>query len=125
MDNKKPEVASEVKSSEAEAVDNDRRAFFRSAALAAGAVSVIGATLGVEEAHAAPAATKLRLQRSVVKAGFDGNAKVSIEHIYQAIEQMLDIAGCPTCGLVGFDLNLRINPVERLKIEIPATVEVE
>ena len=123
MTSEKHEEKSAADSAAPETINAERRAFFRTAALAAGAVSVVGATIAAGEAQAAPAAADLKSSRKVLQAAFDGKYQVSIEHIHAAIEQMLEIGGCLTCGLVGFDLNLRVNPIERLRIEIPTTIE--
>lgn len=37
--------------------------------------------------------------------------RVKVQDVHLAIDRILNIAGCPTCGLLGLDLHLHSQPV--------------
>ena len=51
---------------------------------------------------------KKRLTGSVQLAFRD---RVNVKDVHAAIDRILGIAGCPTCGLLGLDLHLHSQPV--------------
>jgi hypothetical protein len=37
---------------------------------------------------------------------------IKLETLHSAIENIAKLTGCPSCGLLGIDLNFRVDPVE-------------
>jgi hypothetical protein len=79
----------------------DRRAFLKGAALVAG-VAATGVLAAAPEANAASVRGKAR---AVLQLKFS-KRQLTIENLHKALDDVLDQAGCPTCGLVGFDIHL-------------------
>jgi hypothetical protein len=94
----------------------DRRSFLKGAALVAGAAAT-GVFVTASEADAAvrPRA------HATVRLGF--NARPSLRELQAALEDIVNQAGCPTCGLGGFDIHLEtIIPLD-VKGAIQASIE--
>lgn len=104
--------------------DNQRRDFIRSSALAAGAVAAIG--IG-SHASAQEFEGALTGKAQKLSAAFDARyqSKITKEDVYLVLERMFDIAGCPTCGLNGFDFNLAVTPIFEVKSNIPVNVGLQ
>ncbi|ABC27018.1 hypothetical protein HCH_00097 [Hahella chejuensis KCTC 2396] len=98
--------------------ESDRRAFLRNAALVTGAASIASFS------SAATAATDsgVSRDRKTVSASFDPQYEVSIWDLQNILEQILNQSGCPTCGLVGLDLRLGLDPVVKIQSKIPVNV---
>lgn len=102
------------------AADNKRRDFIRNTALAGAA-----ATIGVGTAASAqdlkhPSTDKPRLLTAAFDARYQ--AKITKADVYDVLEQMFDIAGCPNCGLSGIDLRLGLDPIFDVRSQIPVNV---
>lgn len=103
--------------------DNNRRDFFRNSALAAGAAAA--ASIGVSStASAQDVRTATLVKPKQLTASFDARyaGKITRDDIWLVLEKMFDIAGCPTCGLNGFDIHLGTLPIFDVKAEIPVNV---
>ena len=85
----------------------DRRSFLKGAALVAGATAA-----GVfVTASGADAAVKPRAH-ATVRLGFNAG-RLTLDALHAALDDIVNQAGCPTCGLNGFDLVLEtIIPLE-------------
>ena len=46
---------------------------------------------------------------------FDFNEGVQLDEIFASIKRLVNLRGCPSCGLNGFDFRLRVDPVIRFK----------
>lgn len=120
MDNEMPEVPQQTPEK-----DSDRRTFLRNSALMAGTAAAITATSSTSQA-----ASFLEFSdeepRKTLKAAFDSayTGKIQKRDVYQVVDQILNIAGCPTCGLVGFDINLTVDPLINLDTEIPSKLGI-
>ena len=78
----------------------DRRAFLKGAALVAG-VAATGVLAAAPEASAAV--------RGRARATFQlkfSKRQLTIDNLHKALDEVLNEAGCPTCGLNGFDIHL-------------------
>jgi hypothetical protein len=96
----------------------DRRAFLKGAAIVAG-VAATGVLAAAPEANAAvrPKA------RAHIRVSFTRRQLASADAstlLHKALDEMLDQAGCPTCGLGGFDIHL-----EELAIQLKTEVAFE
>ena len=118
-EDKSVETSIETSASEA-SVTTDRRDFLRNSVLAAGAV----ATLAVaESAHAQVCydasgnVVKPTAIPKLIDVSFNAG-DLKIDDLYSVIKQLGGITGCLTCGLNGFDLHVRINPVLPLKTSV-------
>jgi len=120
MDTNQPEQESTAVSTE-ENLAEDRRNFIRNAVLATGAA----ATIGLSNTASAATATNEFGSGKLLAASFDSKYKLDIYNLRRVVEQLVDIAGCPTCGLVGFDLRLSLDDVIDVKSEIPVNVSLE
>jgi hypothetical protein len=94
----------------------DRRAFMKSAVtVATGAVAATTAAGAPPVQADAPA--KVKLQGSV-NARFDVKKHPTAKELHQTLDRILNLHGCPACGLVGIDIRFRLGePVERLEIK--------
>lgn len=104
--------------------DNNRRDFFRNSALAAGAVAA-AASIGVSPAASAQDLKTAALAKPrQLTASFDARyvGKITRDDIWQVLEKMFDIAGCPTCGLNGFDIHLGTLPIFDVNANVPVNV---
>lgn len=96
----------------------DRRSFLKGAALVAGAAAtgVFAAAPGAE-AEVKPRA------HATVRLGFNAR-RLTPDDLHAALEDILNRAGCPTCGLNGFDIILEtIIPLREVKGTIQASIE--
>lgn len=107
--------------------DNNRRDFIRNSALAAGAVAA-AATIGVSPAASAQDLKVASLAKpKQLTASFDSRyvSKITKDEIWLVLEKMFDIAGCPTCGLNGFDIHLGVLPIFDVKANVPVNVGIQ
>jgi len=116
-------IETSVETSVTEAsVTSDRRDFLRSSVLAAGAV----ATFAVAESanaqvcyDASGNVVKPTVIPKLIDVSFNAG-DLKIDDLYSVIKQLGGITGCLTCGLNGFDLHVKINPVLPLKTVVPS-----
>jgi len=107
--------------------DNNRRDFIRNSALAAGAVAA-AATVGISPAASAQDLRVTSLAKpKLLTASFDSRyvSKITKDEIWLVLERMFDIAGCPSCGLNGFDIHLGVLPIFDVKANIPVNVGMQ
>lgn len=111
--------------SNTELQESGRRNFIRNSALAAGSVAALSVAAGAS-AQDREFYEKATVRSKKLTATFDSKyqTKITREDVFAVVDQLLDIAGCPTCGLNGFDLNLEVNPVFESKIDIPVNIGV-
>jgi hypothetical protein len=78
-------------------------------------------------AQAAPiAATTLKVKpRAVLRVGFDVRTQPTLKDVYRSLEEVLNIAGCPNCGLAGLEMRFGLDHVLPLNSEVPATATLE
>lgn len=102
--------------------DNNRRDFLLGSALAAGAITSLATSAGAEAQVRLSPDAKRR-----VSIAFDSRdlGKITREEVFGVMEQIFDIAGCPTCGLGGFDLDIHVNPVLDLKANVNVKAEMQ
>jgi hypothetical protein len=107
--------------------DNNRRDFIRNSALAAGAIATAAAISVSPSASAQDVRTATLGKPKLLKATFDARyaSKITKNDILLVLEKMFDIAGCPTCGLNGYDINLGVLPIYDLKIDVPVNLEMQ
>lgn len=104
--------------------DNSRRDFIVGSALAAGAATIgVGSSAHAQDSRLSDVVKGGR----VMTASFDARyrEKLTREDLFQVVEQMLEIAGCPTCGLSGIDFRLGLDPIFEVKSVVPVNVGVE
>lgn len=105
--------------------DNPRRDFIRNSALAAGAgaAAAIGVSSQVVAQEIEPKTLGVRKLSAVFDARYKD--KLTKDDILLVLEQMFDIAGCPTCGLGGYDVHLGLDPIFDVKSNIPVNVSMQ
>ena len=91
----------------------DRRAFLKGAALVAGV-----AATGV--LAAAPEANADRRRRHALPFGSAFGRQVRLVTLHDALDELLDRAGCRTCGLGGFDILWKSHPTIRVGARSPS-----
>lgn len=104
--------------------ESNRREFFRNSAVAAGAVAVT-AGLGISPEASAQNPKKAELEKPLqLTASFDRRhaEKITKDDVWLVLDQLFEIAGCPTCGLNGFDIRLETQSIFDLKTNIPVNV---
>lgn len=104
--------------------ESNRREFFRNSAVAAGAVAAT-ASLGISPGASAQNPKNSELAKPLqLTASFDRRhvEKITKDDIWQVLDQMFEIAGCPACGLNGFDIRLETQSIFDLKTNIPVNV---
>ena len=110
--------------SKSEPGDSDRRTFLRNAALVTGAATVSGLT--ANSASAAPLAEATAVScRKMVSASFDPKYELDIWSLQDVIGQILRESGCTTCGLVGLDIRLGLDPLIQVESKIPVNVTMQ
>ncbi len=100
--------------------DSDRRTFLRNAALVTGAATVSGLAGQTSAAPLADGAAATG--RKMVSASFDPKYELDIWSLQDVLEQILRDSGCTTCGLVGLDIRLGLDPVIKVDAKIPVNV---
>lgn len=103
--------------------DNSRRDFIVGSALAAGAATVgIGSNAYGQEAERYDHVKAPQLMTASFDARYQ--QKISRDDLFKVVDQMLEIAGCPTCGLAGIDLRLGLDPIFNVDSAIPVNVGI-
>lgn len=103
----------------------DRRDFLKNAVLATGAVAAVGAAT-TASAAIDPEKGEPLAHAKTYHAAFDARYRYKIhsDHIHKVLDQLLNAAGCPSCGLVGHDIRLSLDPIIRVQSDIPVNVAV-
>jgi hypothetical protein len=65
------------------------------------------------------------IPRAVIRVSFDVRSHPTFKDVYRSLEEVLRIAGCPNCGLVGLDLRFGLDQVLPLGSGVPATGTLE
>jgi hypothetical protein len=60
-----------------------------------------------------------------MRVGFDQRTRPTLKDLYRSLEEVLNIAGCPNCGLGGLDLRFGLDQVLPLSAEVPGTATLE
>ena len=99
-----------------------RREFLKTTA-ALGGIAIVGAAASRAEAQERPATTTARPSKpGTISISFDRNVK--IDHIHEALKQVIGRLGCPGCGLLGYDVRLGIGGPESWQINVQGVREV-
>lgn len=104
--------------------DNKRRDFLRNSAITAGTVAA-AASIGISsDTSAQSLKTATLVKPKQLTASFDARQveKITKDEIWLVLERMFDIAGCPTCGLNGFDIHLETQTIFNVKSNVPVNV---
>ncbi|MEE9383255.1 MAG: hypothetical protein V3V08_07560 [Nannocystaceae bacterium] len=129
MENIEQDISTEDRPQADESADS-RRSFLRGAATVAG-VATAGAVLASSGDTQAAINPKLRLAvepspvSPTMRVSFSVRHKVRLEDIQEALFQVLDQTGCPTCGLNGLDLRFGLDEVLPLKTSVPTQAVME
>jgi hypothetical protein len=110
-------------SQEAVAAAN-RRSFLKGTALVAGVAAAGALTTAAQAAPIAAPALKVKA-RAVMRVGFDMRTQPTLKDVYRSLEEVLNMLGCPNCGLVGLDLRFGLDQVLPLHSEVPAIATLE
>jgi hypothetical protein len=113
-----PEAAQDIVSAA------NRRLFLKGTALVAGVAATGVLTAAAQDISIAETSLKVS-PRAVIRVGFDMRARPTFRDVYRSLEEVLRLAGCPNCGLVGLDLRFGLDQVLPLSSEVPATGTVE
>jgi hypothetical protein len=57
-----------------------------------------------------------RAAKSQALLTFDRDSKLTLNDLQIELQRVFDKFGCPYCGLVGFDLQVAVNPVSELSL---------
>lgn len=111
--------------------ENKRRDFIKNSALAAGAIAAVGvSTQASAQKYAISGFETAKLPEfekpKLLTAAFDKRyqEKITREDVFRVVDLILDIGGCPACGLNGFDINLSVNPIFKIDTNIPVNVSL-
>lgn len=100
-----------------------RRDFIRGSALTAGALAAASFTASASGATLSDKAQLLAVPKRNLDVTF-GSTKVSRYDLQVALEKILDITGCPQCGLNGFDLRFRVDEIFPIEVSVPANMSM-
>jgi hypothetical protein len=102
----------------------NRRLFLKGTALVAGVAATGVLSAAAQDISITETSLKV-IPRAVIRVGFDMRARPTFRDVYRSLEEVLRIAGCPNCGLVGLDLRFGLDQVLPLSSEVPATGTLE
>ena len=102
----------------------NRRSFLKGTALVAGIAATGALSAAAQDISLAQTSLKV-IPRAVMRVGFDMRSRPTFKNVYRSLEDVLRIAGCPNCGLVGLDLRFGLDQVLPLGSEVPATGTLE
>ena len=113
----------------------NRRAFLKGAAVAAGAAAATGfaaqasAHSSLQQAGGDGDASDPTVLRktgpAVMRVSFDARERVHVKHLQEALVQVLERSGCPSCGLVGLDIRLGLDDIVTVDPGLAATAVLE
>jgi hypothetical protein len=101
-----------------------RRSFLKGTALVAGVAATGVLSAAAQDVSIGDMSLKVS-PRAVIRVGFDVRTRPTFKDVYRSLEEVLRIAGCPNCGLVGLDLRFGLDQVLPLGSEVPATGTLE
>ena len=102
----------------------NRRSFLKGTALVAGIAATGALSAAAQDISLAETSLKV-IPRVVLRVSFDVRSRPTFKDVYRSLEDVLRIAGCPNCGLVGLDLRFGLDQVLPLGSEVPATGTLE
>jgi hypothetical protein len=119
-----PYTTPHITASSQETMAADRRSFLKGTALVAGVAATGVLTAAAPAAPAAETSIKVT-PRATMHVGFDQRTRPALKDLYRSLEEVLNIAGCPNCGLVGLDIRFGLDYVLPLHTDVPGTATLE
>jgi hypothetical protein len=114
-------MAKQPQNVEAEAVPtepSDRRNFIRTTVAAATGLAVGGLAAPSTASADEPAAGERHKMAGTITARFAPRHPPTEKQVHEVLAAIFRRNGCPTCGLTGIDLRMRVaDPVEQVKID--------